>query len=128
MHCTERIRLATAAAKHGELCNVHAGQAFFEVSIDEETCIFKTHGENQTFPGAVGLLKKVYGLVEAGRCWFNKLRYGRTTIGFEQPEADPCVFRKFEDREVGMMVVVHVDDILAHAKNQAAMDDGEVRR
>ena len=45
-----------------------------------------------------------------------------TAIGFEQAKADPCVFRKVVDGEAEMVVVVHVDDILAHAKDQATMD------
>ena len=45
-----------------------------------------------------------------------------TAIRFEQVKADPCVFRKVVDGEAEMVVVVHVDDILAHAKDQATMD------
>ena len=45
-----------------------------------------------------------------------------TAIGFEHAKADPCVFRKVVDGEAEMAVVVHVDDILAHAKDQATMD------
>ena len=40
----------------------------------------------------------------------------RTAIGFEQSEAYPCVFRKFDDEEVEMVVVVHVDSTLAHTQ------------
>ena len=43
-------------------------------------------------------------------------------IGFEQAKADPCMLRKVVDGEAEMVVVVHVDDILAHTKNQATMD------
>ena len=57
-----------------------------------------------------------------GRCWNNKLCDDMTAIGFEQTKADPCVFRKVVDGEAEMVVVVHVDDILAHAKDQATMD------
>ena len=32
------------------------------------------------------------------------------------------MFRKFDDGEVAMGVVVHMDDILAHAKDQATME------
>ena len=45
-----------------------------------------------------------------------------TAIGFEQAKADPCVFRKVVGGEAEMVVVVHVDNILAHAKDQATMD------
>ena len=39
--------------------------------------------ENQKCPEAVVLLNKIYGLVEVEICWFNKIRYDRTAIGFE---------------------------------------------
>ena len=45
-----------------------------------------------------------------------------TAIGFKQANADPCVFRKVVDGEAEMVVVVHVDNILAHTKGQATMD------
>ena len=45
-----------------------------------------------------------------------------TALGFEQAKAEPCVFRKVVDGEAEMVVVVHVDDILAYAKDQATMD------
>ena len=45
-----------------------------------------------------------------------------TAIGFEQAKADPCVSRTIVDDEAEMVVVVYVDDILAHAKDQATMD------
>ena len=45
-----------------------------------------------------------------------------TAIGFEQAKADPCVCRKVVDGEAEMVVVVHVDGILAHAKDQVTTD------
>ena len=68
------------------------------------------------------LNKAIYGLVQAGRCWNNKFCDDMTAIRFEQAIADPCVFRKVVDGEAEMVVVVHVDNILAHAKDQATMD------
>ena len=64
------------------------------------------------------LNKSIYGLVQTGRCWNNKFCDDMTAIGFEQAKADPCVFRKVVDGEAE----IHVDDILAHAKDQATMD------
>ena len=85
-----------------------------ETGIDEEINI-KILEEYQTFPGTVGLLNKaIYGLGQAGRCWNSKLCDDTTVIEFEQSKADPCVFRKVDGGEVEMVVVVHVDDILAH--------------
>ena len=45
-----------------------------------------------------------------------------TAIGFERAKADPCVYRKVVDGEAEMVVAVHLDDVLAHAKDQATMD------
>ena len=117
-----QMLLAMAAAKDGELCHFDAEQAFFKADIDEEIYI-EILEEFQEFPGAVGRLNKsIYGLLQAGRCWKNKLCDDITAIGFEQAKADPCVFRKVVDGEAEMVVVVHVDDILAHAKDKATMD------
>ena len=41
-----------------------------------------------------------------------------TAIGFEQAKADSCVLCKVVDGEAEMVVVVHVDDIHAHAKTK----------
>ena len=114
--------LAMAAAKDGELRHFDAEREFLKADIDEEIDI-EIPEEFQEFLGAVGRLNKaIYGLVQAGRCWNNKFCDDMTTIGIDQAKADPCVFRKVVDGEVEMVVVVHVDDILAHAKDQATMD------
>ena len=87
--------------------------------------------EYQEFPEAVGLLNEaIYGLVQAGRCSNNKFCDDMTAIGLEQSNTDACMFRKVVDKEVEMVVVVHVGDILAHAKDQATMERfaGELRR
>ena len=68
------------------------------------------------------LNKAIYGLVQAERCWNKKFCEDMTMIGLEQSKADPCLFRKVVDRELDMVVVVHVDDLLIHAKDQAMME------
>ena len=118
-----RMLLAMAATKGEELRDFDAEQAFLKADIDQEKSI-EISKELQEFPGAVGRLNKaIYGLVQARRCWNNKLCADMTAIGFEQAKADPCVFCKVVDGEAEMVVVVHVDEILAHAKvDQATMD------
>ena len=118
-----RILLAMAAAKDGELRHFDAEQAFLKADIDEEIYV-EIPEKFQEFPGAVGRLNKaIYGLVQAGRCWKNKFCDDMTAIGLEQVQADPCVFCEVVDGEAEMVVVVHVDDILAHAKDQTTMMD-----
>ena len=119
---TASIRMLLAMAEDGELRHFDAEQAFFKADIDEEIYI-DIPEEFQEFPGAVVRLNKaIHGLVQAGRCWNNKLCDDMTAIGFEQAKADPCVHRKVVNGEAEMVVVVHVDDILAYAKDKATMD------
>ena len=117
-----RMLLAMAAAKDGELRHFDAEQAFLKADIDEEIYI-EIPEEFQEFPGAVGRLNKaIYGLVQAGGCWNNKFYDEMAAIGFEHAKADPRVFHKVVDVEAEMVEVTHVDNILAHAKDQATMD------
>ena len=93
-----------------------------KADIDEEVDI-EILEKFQEFPEALGRLNKaIYGLVQVGRCWNNKFCDDMTAIGFEQAKSHLCVFRKVVDGEAEMVVVVHVDDILAHAKDQTTMD------
>ena len=111
-----------AAAKGRELRHFDVEQAFLKVYIDEEICI-EIPEKYHEFPGAVGLLNEaIYGLVQARRCWNNKFWKDMPAIGFEQSKVDPCVFRKIANKEAEMVVVVHVDDILTHATDQATME------
>ena len=117
-----RMLLAMAATKGRELRHFDADQAFLKADIDREIYI-EIPEEFREFPRAGGRLNKAnHGLVQAGRCWNDKLCDDMTAIEFEQAKADPCVFRKVVDSEAEMVVVVHVDDILAHVKDQATMD------
>ena len=59
----------------------------------------------------MGLLTKIYGLVQAGRCLFSIICNDK----FERSKTDRHVFHKFDGKEVEMVVFVHMDGILAHA-------------
>ena len=100
--------MTAVAAKNGELRPFDAEEAFLKADIDEEIYI-EIPEEFQEFPGAVGRLN-------------NKICDVMTAIGFEQAKADPCVFCKVVDGEAEMVVVVHIDNILAQAKDRAAID------
>ena len=132
MHYTEKyspkpaavsiqMLLAKAAAKNEELRDFDAEQAFVKTDMDE--IYIETPEEYQKFSGALRLLNKlIYGLVMAKGCWNNTFRNAMTAIGFEQSKEDPYVSRKVVDEEVEMLVVVHLDSIIVHAKDQATME------
>ena len=61
------------------------------------------------------LRKAVYGLVNAPRKWWERLRKSLLTLGFVQSRLDPCRFiMKSAGKIHGMlgMLSIHVDDIL----------------
>ena len=62
--------MTVAAAKDGELRQFDADKAFLETSIDEEIHVQDLRGIPGV-PGGMGLLNRIYGLVQAGRCLFN---------------------------------------------------------
>ena len=62
--------------------------------------------------GGMGLLNKIYFLVQAGRCLFDIICDDK----FEQSEAEGRVFRIFDDGEGETVAFVHMDDILTHAQ------------
>ena len=71
----------------------------------------------------MGLLNKIYGLVQAGRCLFNIFCGDK----FEQSASDWRVFCKLDDGEVEIVMFIHGDDILAHAQATMEKFDAELR-
>ena len=79
--------------------------------------------EYQEFPDAVDELnKRVYGLVQASRSWNTRGTNDLKMLGFEQSRADPCVFRTFVAGEMEAIRVVHLDQLLALAVTNEAME------
>ena len=60
----------------------------------------------------MGLLNKIYGLVQTGRGLFNIFCDDK----FEKSEAGRRAFRKFHYGELEIVVFMHVDNIPAHAQ------------
>jgi len=58
------------------------------------------------------LRKAVYGLVNAPRKWWERLRKSLLTLGFVQSQLDPCIFIMKSANKTHGMLGVHVDDIL----------------
>jgi len=58
-------------------------------------------------PKCLKLFKSLYGLRQAPRTFFEKLRSGLLESGFEQLNFDSCWFMK-----EGMICVVYVDDTI----------------
>ena len=63
------------------------------------------------------LRKSLYGLRQAPRTFFEKLKAGLLERGWIQSAIDPCLFLK-----LGMICVVYVDDTIFASSNFADLD------
>ena len=66
----------------------------------------------------VGQLHEMYGLVHAGLLWSKKFSSELAARGFEQGQADACVFRRVLRGKVVVIIVVYVDDLLVASETK----------
>ena len=118
-----KIDVAVANQKGWLLRHLDVKQAFIHAHLDEAVYMILPAGCGDMSGEVVLLQRAAYGLRQAGRQW--SLRLGRVLlqkIGMEQSKADPCVFSKVMDREVTLIVCVHVDDLAVTAKEKETFD------
>ena len=84
-----------------------------EVYIDEPQCFT---GKGNT-PMVLRLLKSLYGLRQAPKTFFDKLKAGLLERGFIQSQLDPCLFMKRD-----MICLIYVDDTIIAGPDSAAID------
>ena len=63
------------------------------------------------------LRKALYRCVQASKLWYERLRAFLRTLGYEQSETDPCVFRRIVENRV-YLFMVYVDDLLIFASDK----------
>ena len=112
--------------EHLDVCT-----AFLNGDLEEIIYVEQPQGFVTGEPGQkCRLFKALYGLRQASRAWHRKLVATLLANGFEVSDADPALFIKHDGLGV-VRLLVHVDDLLAEAKQQLAMkfelrDLGEV--
>ena len=60
----------------------------------------------------VQLKRALYGCIESARLWYEHISKVLTSHGYTSCPHDPCVFRKIQNGEVVVTVVIYVDDLL----------------
>jgi hypothetical protein len=66
------------------------------------------------------LKKSLYGLKQAPRCWNNILDEFLKSIGFNQSQADQCVY-VYRDKSVTTIIAVYVDDLVIMSNSKTAI-------
>ena len=84
--------------------------AFLYGELEEELYMFLPDGYTNNSQ-IVRLKKSIYGLKQAGRCWFNKLRNHLTKHNYVQCPANQCVFKKGTGKDM-VIIAIYVDDCL----------------
>ncbi len=66
----------------------------------------------------VRLRKALYGCVQSGKLWYNKLTKCLLDMGYTANPVEPCIFNRTVDR-TQMTVAIYVDDLLITHKSHA---------
>ena len=69
--------------------------------------------------------KALYGLPEAGLCWYRHIAGVLTNAGYLATEADVCIFHKSDKKGGRCIIALHVDDLLVASTASSLTQDLE---
>ena len=109
-----RLLFAMAAQRGYHMDSIDIKTAFLYGDLDEEIYLRQPEGYiNEGKPGHVWRLRKaIYGLKQAGRVWYLKLKTVLCELGFISSTCDPATFYRYESDGYCSHLFVHVDDII----------------
>jgi hypothetical protein len=112
---TIRLLLSTVLTEGWTTRQVDYTNAFVQAELKEEVYVEypRLFGPKSGSDKVLHLLKSLYGLRQAPRTFFEKLKAGLEERGWIQSEIDPCLFMK-----AGMICVVYVDDTIFASANE----------
>ena len=112
--CTKeaiRIALSIIAANEWDCKSIDAKAAFLQGKPLNRDIFVKPPKEAQT-KNIWKLKKAVYGLNEASRCWYDKVKEELTKLGLTCSKFDEAFFFYKDQDNLGGLISVHVDDFL----------------
>nr|GEU62440.1 zinc finger, CCHC-type [Tanacetum cinerariifolium] len=68
------------------------------------------------------LIKSLYGLKQAPKQWHQKFDDVVLSSGFHLNQSNKCVYSKFDDSDKGVIICLHVDDMLIFGTDQNQVD------
>ncbi|XP_016164535.1 uncharacterized protein LOC107607060 [Arachis ipaensis] len=98
--------------------------AFLNGDLEEETFMTQPEGSiSSAYPQHVCQLQRsLYGLKQALRAWFTKLKHTLHLFGFQNTKSDTTLFTKFTAISA-TFIFVYVDDILVTSSSDSEIQD-----
>jgi hypothetical protein len=122
-----RILLSIAAHFDYEIWQMDVKTAFLNGYIQEEIYMEQPQGfispENKS--KVCKLMKSIYGLKQASRCWNIRFDELIKAFGFSQNMDEPCVYKKISGSIV-LFLILYVDDILLIGNDIGAMSSVKI--
>ena len=118
---TIRALLALAAALNLEMRQLDVKTAFLHGDLKEEIYMSCPPGFEAIADKVLHLLKSIYGLKQASREWYQKLKKEFESMGFTRAESDHALFYKTEGDTL-LIVAVYVDDMLLLSDKHSSID------
>ena len=116
---TVRVFLDYAAKKNHEVHQMDVHNAFLHGDLHEEVYMKIPQGFASPNETRVCRLRiTLYGLNQAPRCWFAKLRDALPKYGFTQTKSDYSLFI-YSKRGVSLKVLAYVDDLIISGSSQS---------
>ena len=109
------LLLGIAASKNWEVRQLDVKSAYLHGDLDEEIYMDPPPGYNVVEGNALRLVKAIYGLKQAGRQWYKKLKEEISKFGLVQVVNDPHTFvvhKKVKGTTKTLILPVYVDDML----------------
>ena len=126
-HVSIRMVLVIATVKDLELRQLDVDMAYLEAGVKEELYMELPEDYRDSCNQVGRLQKAMYGLVHAGLLWSKNFSAELAARGFEQCQADRCVFRRVLRGKGVVIIVVYVDDLLLASENEARRGAGNER-
>ena len=120
---TIRLLLSTGLTEGWATRQVDYTNAFAQANLNEEVYLEfpKMFAPKSRSNVVLKLVKSLYGLRQAPRTFFEKLRDGLLERGYIQSKNDPCLFMKD-----GILCVVYVDDTIFAGADTSVLEN-EIR-
>ena len=104
-------------------------EVYMWISRDVSAELVKIQPQSEKMRAANGKLlvkidKALYGLVQSGKLWYDKVSAWLRSRGFRENRADPCVFNRVKSAgENQITVALYVDDLLVTCRSQRMLED-----